>query len=644
MKGKCLIFGVLLVASSFVVGAEKPSALVRLTYNNPGLIVDLGAGLWAYPLPMDYDKDGDNDLLVVTPDVPYNGLYFFENVEGNVKYPTFKAARRLDDGPKNAVVSYIGEEIYVMMPEALFPDFRSSNFEKPSSVPFKPTFHVGRDNQWKVCDYDGDGVNDLILGISDWRDYGWDNAFNEKGEWTRGPLHGFVYFVRNTGSNDAPKYAEPVKVEADGKAIDVYGCPSPNFADFDKDGDLDLICGEFLDKITYFENTGDRQNPKYAAGRFLEQEGQILRVDLEMMQVIAVDWDKDGDTDLVVGQEDGRVALMENTGNVTGGMPDFLPAQFFKQEADCLKTGALSTPSSVDWDGDGDEDLIVGNTAGYISFVENLDGGNPPKWAEPVYLKSDGKVIRIQAGANGSIQGPAEAKWGYTILNAADWDLDGLPDIVINSIWGEVIWYRNTGTRQKPELAAAQPVEVEWQGTTPKPKWNWWNPKGKQLVTQWRTTPCLIDLDRDGLVDLVMLDQEGYLSFFKRDRKDGILTLQPGERIFSDDAGNLLRMNDKEAGKSGRRTFTMVDWDLDGKVDIIADGKNMQFLKNVSTDEGRFTFKNTGDMDSRKLAGHATCPTVVDWDRNRIPDLLIGAEDGFFYYLRNPGALSADSR
>jgi hypothetical protein len=35
--------------------------LVRLQYNHPGLVVDLGVGLWAFPLPMDFDGDGDLD-------------------------------------------------------------------------------------------------------------------------------------------------------------------------------------------------------------------------------------------------------------------------------------------------------------------------------------------------------------------------------------------------------------------------------------------------------------------------------------------------------------------------------------------------------------------------------------------------------
>ena len=51
----------------------------RLKYNNPGLEVDLHVGLWAWPIPVDYDKDGDMDLLVSCPDVPYAGIYFFEN-------------------------------------------------------------------------------------------------------------------------------------------------------------------------------------------------------------------------------------------------------------------------------------------------------------------------------------------------------------------------------------------------------------------------------------------------------------------------------------------------------------------------------------------------------------------------------------
>ena len=48
----------------------------------------------------------------------------------------------------------------------------------------------------------------------DWTDYGWDNAYDANGKWTNGPLRGFVYFIRNTGTNEQPAYDEPVKVMA----------------------------------------------------------------------------------------------------------------------------------------------------------------------------------------------------------------------------------------------------------------------------------------------------------------------------------------------------------------------------------------------------------------------------------------------
>ena len=73
-------------------------------------------------------------------------------------------------------------------------------------------------------------------------------------------------------------------------------------------------------------------------------------------------------------------------------------------------------------DGDGDEDILCGNTAGYIGFFENLSGPGVerPKWAAVKQLTAGGKILRILAGPNGSIQGPAEAKWGYTTLTVAD--------------------------------------------------------------------------------------------------------------------------------------------------------------------------------------------------------------------------------
>ncbi|MHC4400755.1 MAG: LamG domain-containing protein [Planctomycetota bacterium] len=79
--------------------------LDRMKHNNPGLVVDLGVGLWAWPLPMDYDRDGDLDLLVSCHDVPYNGTYFFENPGGG-KLPVFKPGRLVFGGIRNVPVAH----------------------------------------------------------------------------------------------------------------------------------------------------------------------------------------------------------------------------------------------------------------------------------------------------------------------------------------------------------------------------------------------------------------------------------------------------------------------------------------------------------------------------------------------------------
>ncbi|MCX8036573.1 MAG: VCBS repeat-containing protein [Candidatus Sumerlaeia bacterium] len=645
------VFGMLI--SGLLVPANG-AELERIHYNHPGLVVDLGVGLWAWPLPMDFDSDGDNDLVVACPDVPYKGIYLFENTQGNIKMPVFKPAVRVGQGSSNLQVSYVDGAARILAPGEELVDFKANEFAKRTRIYKASNIHDTkgrvRANQWKYCDYDGDGALDLVIGVEDWADYGWDNAFDSAGKWKNGPLHGVVYWVHNSGTTTKPQYAAPVRVEAGGKPIDTFGMPSPNLADFDGDGDLDLVCGEFLDKLTYFQNTGTRTRPQYAAGRLLSHNGQPITMDLEMIVPVALDWDKDGDVDLVVGQEDGRVALIEHTGKVSDGMPQFLPPVFFQQQADEVKFGALVAPVSVDWDGDGDADLICGNTAGYVGFIENLDGGNPPKWAAPKCLDADGEIIRIMAGENGSIQGPCEAKWGYTNLNVADWDHDGLPDVIVNSIWGKVVWYRNIGSRRAPKLAAEQPIEVEWTGPPPKPAWNWWSPQSKELVTQWRTTPVVIDLTGDGLNDLVMLDHEGYLALFERVKRDNRLALLPGKRVFkalgpsvfdsihnpvNKEAG-LLRLNNGEAGKSGRRTLCFTDWDCDGKLDLLVNSKNVNWMKNISEKPDAWLFQDMGMVAKQVLAGHSTTPTTVDWDKSGIPDLLIGAEDGYLYYLANP--------
>lgn len=628
------------------------TALEPLPYNHPGLVVDLGVGLWAWPVPCDADGDGDFDLIVSCPDKPSNGVYLFENVTGDTAkhpLPVFKPGKFLSKTVHYVMPSYVGGELRVLSPGCEYRNFARTGLLEKVALPIEAKFHkpLGtqpkgpkvRHNEWRYADYDGDGALDVIVGIEDWSDYGWDDAWSPDGKWLNGPLHGWVYWIKNLGTTAEPKYDAPRFIQAGGERLEVFGSPTPQLEDFDGDGDLDLLCGEFLDKFTYFQNVGTRTMPTYAKGVRVTTPGdEHLHMDLQMIAPVAFDWDKDGDFDLICGDEDGRVAFIENTGRFAADRsPVFREPRYFQQEADKLKCGALATPVGYDWDGDGDTDLVSGNTAGYIEFFENLSGPNnaTPKWAAPKRLQADGRTFRILAG-NQSIQGPAEAKWGYTTFNIGDWDGDGLPDIVLNSITGRVQWLRNMGTRTAPRLAAPQPIEVAWNGESPKLAWGWLSPSGNDLLTQWRTTPAIDDFNGDGLLDLAMLDTQGYLTFFERSKVDGKWILDHPQRSFLGEDGEPLRLNAGAAGKSGRRKICVTDWDGDGKFDLLLNSANADLLRQTATMNGKWVFHNAGTLGSKNIEGHDVSPTVVDFDGDGVPDFLGGAEDGRFYFLKNP--------
>lgn len=640
------IFLFLFIYICSIVNAQEE---IRVKYNNPGLIADLGVGLWGTPFPVDYDGDGLMDIIMNCYDKPFKGLYYFKNI-GTASDPLFEKAVKLSEKTyKNMQASYVDGKLYVARPGVMYTDFAKSIYSE--SIAITPDVLPGegfgriRSNMWSYVDYNNTGNLDILVGIDNWGDYGWDNAYNEKGEWTNGPLRGYLYLLKNIDG----KYINKGRIQVNGKDLETFGAPGSNMADFDGDGKKDILTGEFLDRIKIYKNIGSKTEPKFSEGKYIKNKnGEDIRMHVEMITPVAVDFDGDGRIDIIVGDEDGRVAFIKNTGKKRKGEIVFNDPVYLKQKADYLKFGALSTPVSVDWDGDGYADIISGNSAGNIAFIKNLDGSESPKWALPEHLQVGGKDIHIMAGENGSIQGPAEAKWGYTTLSVADWDGNGKKDIIVNSIFGEIIWYKNTGSTTQVE--GPYKVKVDWgKEQAPKPKWNWWNPGATDLVTQWRTTPIAIDWNKDGLTDLIVLDQEGYLSFYERFEKNGELWLKPGKRIFMaldmneydhnnklmSKTGQPLRLNAGENGRSGRRKICLVDWDNDGDLDLMVNSTNATWFENVKEEDGKVYFVDRGPISDVALAGHDTSPTPVDWNYDGIYDLFVGAEDGHFYLIKN---------
>ena len=322
--------------------AAQESPLVPLAYNHPGLVVDLGVGLWAWPIPWDVDHDGDTDLLVSCPDKPSNGVWLFENRSGpGVEMPVFEPGRRIGPTQHYVTPSYIGGTLRVLRMNTEWPEFAQTGLTpgREIALPLPVTAHTAligtqpkgqriRHNVWKYVDFDGDGAARHRAAAEDWTDYGWDDAYDAEGRWMHGPLHGVLYLLRNEGTTAAPGYEAPRRWRpVAGGSISRSACRRPTSPTSTATA-TSTCCAASSSTASPTSRTSARgQQPRYAAARPVPSvTGERLRMDLEMIVPVAFDWDRDGDLDLIVGDEDGRVACVENTGRLDATRtPVFLP-------------------------------------------------------------------------------------------------------------------------------------------------------------------------------------------------------------------------------------------------------------------------------------------------------------------------------
>ena len=105
-------------------------------------------------------------------------------------------------------------------------------------------------------------------------------------------------------------------------------------------------------------------------------------------------------------------------------------------------TGTASTAQPVDWDGDGDLDLLVGADDGSVSLFENIGDAKSPK------LASAKQLVPPSETASPS-QAPKEVRRGSrSKICVTDWNEDGRLDLLVGDL-----------AYQKPDLPEPTPEE-----------------------------------------------------------------------------------------------------------------------------------------------------------------------------------------